>query len=79
MPQLVVRKVEETVVAKLRQQAARHGISMEEEHRRILRAALLQRGGGRGKTLKEYLQEFPDVGEDEAFERQPAAPRIVDL
>ena len=79
MAQLVVRRIEESVVAKLRQRAARQGVSMEEEHRRILRAALLRRGTGRQQTLKEYLLEMPDVGGDEVFERRPAALRPLAL
>ena len=41
MAQLIVRNLEERVVAVLRQRAARRGVSMEEEHRTILRAALV--------------------------------------
>ena len=39
MAQIVVRKVEEEVKAKLRKRAQRHGRSMEEEVREILRDA----------------------------------------
>lgn len=79
MAQLVVRRVEESVVEKLRRRAARHGVSLEEEHRRILREALLPAGGGRGRTLKEYLMEMPQGGDDAAFERPVARPRRVRL
>ena len=41
MPQLIVRQIEEKVVKKLKQQAGEHGVSMEAEHRRILRETLL--------------------------------------
>jgi plasmid stability protein len=41
MPQPIVRQIEEKVVKKLKEQAGQHGVSMEEEHRRILRAALV--------------------------------------
>jgi antitoxin FitA len=40
MAQLVVRNLEESVKARLRRRAARHGHSMEEEVREILRDAL---------------------------------------
>ncbi len=40
MPQLIMRRIEEKVVKKLKERASQHGVSMEEEHRRILRAAL---------------------------------------
>jgi plasmid stability protein len=70
--------VEDRVVARLRQRAAQHGTSMEEEHRRILREALLGSGAG-PVTLKEYLAAMPDVGDDEMCERAPASLRPVDL
>jgi antitoxin FitA len=40
MPQLLVRNVEESVVLKLKRRAAAHGVSVEEEHRRVLKEAL---------------------------------------
>jgi len=78
MPQLVVRKLELKVVKKLKEQAGRHGISMEEEHRRILRRALL------GPTLKRpsfkaALLEMPNVGKDEDFVCRREMPRAVEL
>ncbi len=39
--QLVIRQIEDKVVRKLKERAGAHGVSMEEEHRRILREALL--------------------------------------
>jgi plasmid stability protein len=36
MRQLVVRQIEDKVVRKLKERAGIHGVSMEEEHRRIL-------------------------------------------
>ena len=41
MRQLVVRQIEDKVVRKLKERAGAHEVSMEEEHRRILREALL--------------------------------------
>lgn len=79
MAQLVVRKIEESVVARLRRRAVRHGVSVEEEHRRILRAALSPGGDSRMLTLKEYLLEMPSGGDDGAFERPPAKLRRVRL
>jgi plasmid stability protein len=79
MAQLVVRKIEETVVARLRRRAARHGVSLEEEHRRILRAAVHAAGGRDGLTFKEYLMEIPAGGDDACFERPPARSRRVRL
>jgi plasmid stability protein len=79
MAQLVVRKIEESVVARLRRRAARHGVSLEEEHRRILRAAVLPADGKEAMTLKEYLMEMPREGDHELFARPPAKPRRVRL
>ena len=79
MAQLVVRKIEESVVARLRRRAARHGISLEEEHRRILRAALLPAAGQGASTFKEYLMDMPPDGDDAAFDRPPARLRRVRL
>jgi hypothetical protein len=78
MAQLLVRQIEEKVVKKLKELAGQHGVSMEEEHRRILREALL--GGTKKKlSFKEYLQQMPDVGPDELFERTRDFGREVDL
>lgn len=79
MAQLVVRKIDDSVVARLRRRAARRGVSAEEEHRRILRDALFPAAGGRGRTLKEYLLEMPPEGDDAAFARPVARPRRVRL
>ena len=71
MAQLVVRKLEASVVQRLRQRAASAGISMEEAHRRILRSAL----GGEGKTFKEHLLSIPSDGGEGNFERQRTTSR----
>ncbi|MGO8675219.1 MAG: FitA-like ribbon-helix-helix domain-containing protein [Limisphaerales bacterium] len=78
MPQLIVRQIEEKVVRKLKERAGRDGVSMEEEHRRILRDALM--GPPKKKrSFKEFLLAMPDVGEDEDFERAPQIDRPVEL
>jgi antitoxin FitA len=78
MPQLIVRQIEEKVVRKLKQQAGLHGVSMEEEHRRILREALV--GPSRkNPSFKDYLRSIPNVGEDKDFERSPQMDRPVEL
>lgn len=78
MPQLIVRQIEEKVVKKLKERAGQHGVSMEEEHRRILRGALV--GASRKKrSFKEFLLAMPNVGEDRDFERGPQIERRVDL
>jgi plasmid stability protein len=78
MPQLIVRRIEEKVVKKLKQQAGEHGVSMEEEHRRILRRSLLG-NDARRTSFKEALLAMPDVGKDEDFERGPQLERSIAL
>jgi len=79
--QLIVRNIEEKVVRKLRVRAAADGVSMEEEHRRILRKALLEQNK-RGKTFAEHLLAIPKASADEPrglFERQRDLPREIEL
>ncbi|MEI6351835.1 MAG: DNA-binding protein [Verrucomicrobiota bacterium] len=81
MPQLIVRNIEEKVVRKLRLRAAADGVSMEEEHRRILRAALLGHLKP-GTTFADYLLAIPQATSDEPpglFERQRDLPREIEL
>jgi plasmid stability protein len=80
MAQLIVRNIEDKVVRKLKQRAAKDGVSMEEEHRRILRESLLEKKEKPKMSLKDYLLTMPDVGEDSDF-RMPRndLPREVDL
>jgi plasmid stability protein len=58
MPQLHVRNVADEVVARLKQQAARHGRSMGAEHRLILEHALFPERHPHGGLL-EVLQAGP--------------------
>jgi plasmid stability protein len=78
MPQLIVRGIEERVVRKLKQRAGEHGVSMEEEHRRILRAALLNKRKKEG-TIKEYLLAMPDIDMETVFVRPKGYHRKVEL
>jgi antitoxin FitA len=78
MHQLVVRKIEEKVVRKLKERAGAHGVSMEEEHRRILREALLGTSAKR-PSFKEALLAMPPAGDDLDFERGPQRDRPVAL
>jgi plasmid stability protein len=66
MAQLIVRKLDDELVRRLRMRAAQHGRSAEEEHREILRQALM---GPPRRGLKALLLEMPDVGDDEDFQR----------
>jgi antitoxin FitA len=78
MPQLIVRQLEEKVVRELKARAGLHGVSVEEEHRRILREALLGRRAD-VPSFKEYLQRMPDSGPDTVFDRVRDPGRNVDL
>ena len=76
MPQLIVRQIEEKVVRKLKERAGQHGVSMEEEHRRILRDALIETSKKK-RSFKDCLLSMPNVGEDKDFERGPQIDRSV--
>ena len=54
MSQLLVRNVPKILLQKLKQRAAAHGISAEEEHRRILRDALAAKTK-KERTLMDFL------------------------
>jgi hypothetical protein len=51
---------------------------MEEEHRRILREALLKKPRKR-LSFKDYLLQMPDVGPDDLFERPLDTGREVEF
>jgi len=67
MSQLIVRRVEASIVQKLKLRAARRGRSAEAEHREILHEALEPRS--RSGSLKALLLAMPAVGDDADFER----------
>jgi antitoxin FitA len=75
--QLVVRKLDPRIVDALRTRAARHGRSMEAEHRDILRAVL--RPAPESTSFKEWLLKMPDLGTDRDFARNRQRPRAVRL
>ncbi len=80
MSQLVVRNLEPAVIRKLRQRAAADGVSMEEEHRRILRNVLFEKAQpSNKKSLKEYLLTMPADVPDSDFARPAAKVRRVAL
>lgn len=66
MAQLVVRNLSDDLVKALKQRAARHNRSAEQEHREILEAAL--RGPTR-RSLASVLASMPNVGDDDDFVR----------
>jgi plasmid stability protein len=73
MAQLIVRNLDEDIVTRLRQRAAKHRRSTEAEHREILREVLLP--ARRRASLKEHLLAMPDVGVDRDFRRASERPR----
>lgn len=73
MAQLLVRNLDDELVRHLKRRAGEHGVSVEEEHRRILREALLA-DAGESKSFWELLSEMPDVGGEGLFERERALP-----
>ena len=66
MAQLMVRNLTADLVKALKQRAAKHNRSAEQEHREILQAALR---GPRRRPLAEVLATMPDVGNDLDFVR----------
>ncbi len=54
MPQLLVRDLDSSLVNKLKRRAADHGVSAEEEHRRILKE-VLSRPDSQKPSLIEFL------------------------
>ena len=72
MAQLMVRNLTLDLVKALKQRAAKHNRSAEQEHREILQAALR---GPRRKRLAEVLAAMPDVGTDQDFVREQSDHR----
>jgi plasmid stability protein len=74
MASLTIRHVDEATKQRLRLQAARHGVSMEEEVRRILREALppAEAPSGLGKRLRD---RFAGLAADEMAMPARHAPR----
>lgn len=62
MAQLIVRDIENEVKAKLQRRARRHGRSMEEEVREILRDATKNEGTSRKGLGTEIASLFRGVG-----------------
>ncbi len=79
MAQLVVRKIENAVKARLRRRARRHGRSMEEEARDILRNAVNEEdipAGGLGTEISALFTKAgldSDIPELRGHEIRPAS------
>jgi plasmid stability protein len=78
MPQLLVRDIEAAVVKKLRTRAAAEGVSVEEAHRRVLRAALIGVPAEPQANFLEYLLSVPK-GAAIKYPRSRDLPREVEL
>jgi antitoxin FitA len=65
--QLIVRNLSEELVRALKQRAAKHYRSAEQEHREILKAAP---GGSQQVPLADVLASMPNVGTDADFARE---------
>jgi antitoxin FitA len=80
MAQLVVRNLEEGVKARLQRQANRHGRSMEEEVRDILRNAVRAEEPAAAPLGSRLRQRFARVGLDEDIaELHGQKPRPTDF
>ena len=62
MAQLIVRDIENEVKAKLQRRAKRHGRSMEEEVREILRDATKAEGASRKGLGTRIAERFREIG-----------------
>jgi antitoxin FitA len=72
MSQLLVRNIPEALVKKLKRRAVENGVSAEEEHRRILRAAL-EKPANKGKkpyTMFDHFRKLGEIAPDFDFERK---------
>ena len=68
MAQVIVRNLEETVKRKLKRRAARHGHSMEEEIRSILRDAVKDEGRDRKGLGTAIVELFRGIGLEEPIQ-----------
>lgn len=76
MTSLTIRNVDDATKQRLRMRAAHHGVSMEEEVRRILKEALrpAEATSGLGKRLRD---RFAGLAADEFALPERHAPRSV--
>jgi plasmid stability protein len=77
MAQILIRRLDQHVVRKLRAKAASDGISAEEEARRILRRSLV--GDAPDMPLIDFLRTMPEVGDGGLFRRSKRKSRKVTL
>ena len=83
MATLTIRNLDERTKAQLRIQAARHGRSMEEEARTILRSAIEARqpvagGKGLGSRIHEHFAQLGGVELELPERSTPAIPALFE-
>lgn len=79
VPQLILHDLPQEVVSLLEQAATSHGVSPEEEHRRIRQSALSQRAEEhRYQVLKDILLQMPAIEDEGILERSRERPRDFD-
>jgi plasmid stability protein len=75
MGQLIVRQIDDDTKRRLKQRAARHGVSMEEEIRTILQNAVLRDDGKKVGLGSEIAALFWDIKDnDEPLPELPDEP-----
>lgn len=83
MAQLLVRNIPDEVARSLKKRAAEHGVSAEEEHRRILQAALAPAADETvdKPTLFDRIRELGRIAPDFEFgtDRREWSRRDVEL
>lgn len=81
MASMTIRNIDDLLKARLRVQAARHGRSMEDEARDILRVALSTEGEGSGQSLIESIRRriMPVGGIELDLPAREAIPNPVDF
>ena len=80
MAELTIRDIEPEIIDRLTQLAKQHQRSVEEEHKAILRGALLEDCTPDAKIEFEgFLASIPNVGNDDDFGRIQGTIRSVDL
>ena len=80
MASITIRNLDDNIKAKLRIQAAQHGLSMEQEAREILRASLEKPANSEGTFLERIRSHFVGLDVDELqIPPREDMPRIIDF
>ena len=83
MAHLTVRNLSPKIVTALKRRAKRRGVSVEEEHRRILQDAAQHSAPktmkDTGDSFKEHLLNMPELPPECFPVRQPYVPRDIEL